>query len=370
MNAAYVDHGTDPFHVLGNCIPFTPGMTVADMVEAAEANYGVHKGRAWCQVSDTDDERNAGLLAAMQQICKLEISDDVLEGIVQEFSIPKLIEAPNTNMLYRDSDTTVVSPNSVSDGYGVIDLTYMGEILQQFVDEGLAKPEACFVLTDHEGRASKEILVARLTDDASIPGDKSEVVNFLLMYNPQGHGSIKMVLLRYRLWCLNMLPGAIGHADISMPHRRNVQDRFSVAMGKFEAIIGELEAHNILLGVLNETDCDIHKTVAVLLGIDGKDEEDITTQKKTKRDTIVDHCDQHSIGTFGKTLGDVYQGWTHYMTHSEVGRGGKQWSTRFASILDGQRGRECKRAFRKLLTLAGIVDPHAYVTAYRANKGQ
>lgn len=324
-----------PFSSLKNAVTNPDGdKSVADMIEEAEAGYNVHKGEVFVKVGENDD------------------------------GTPKLVSAPNTAMLYRDSDDVVVSPNSVTlSQYGVLDMNYMGEIMQHFVDEGWVTPESCFLLEDSYGRPSREFLVGRITDPKllEVPGDKSPYIRHLILGNPQGHGSIFLQGLAYRFFCTNQLRGA--GSILCMPHKKNVADRFSDANRRFFEVRAEMIAHNAFMGILNETPFDVAKATDAVLKIrPGADlEKDISGQKRNQRERIIANAHNTRIGCYGRTLGDVYQGLTHETTHHDGGKGSKTPEKRFLSVTEGTKGKLETAGLNTLLGLAGIDNPKTWV---------
>ena len=317
--AAFVD--APAWHRKGEVILWTPDLTVPELIVAAVGpDYGISKRPLF-----------------------YEHGGEMRQSI-------------NLFGLFREPDGLQVSPVSVTEQYQPVEFHALGKILQQFVEAGKAIPDAAFLLEDKFGRPSREVVTARLIDDNgddldAVPGDTSQTHTYMVLYNPHAGGRVKFKLIRFRVVCHNTLTaGMTGGADIGVTHSGDVEFKIDDAVKRFMLFREQVSEINAKLAKLATVSFPVDKAVDAVLGI--ADIRDASTQLRNKRDRLIDASDNRKIGTFGKTLFDVYNAVTFDTTHFDGGKGGKNAMSRLTSQMFSQRGKVEEKTLEVLLDLA------------------
>jgi hypothetical protein len=259
----------------------------------------------------------------------------------------KPVEVPNQFHLRRSDDRRIVSPSTVTKKYEVRIPRHLAEVLDPIVQNGLGIYDAAFTL--YEGQS--EVVTVRLCDIKAKPGnDASDWLYYLIAQNYHGTGKARFKLAGSRVVCHNSVTRAFsGGADLAMAHSKSIVQKFADAPKVWAEAANAVKAHCEKLAKLDKV-ANVPETIDELLAID----DDATTQQKNRRDRIVAAACMPTMGTYGKTLYDVFNAVTYDITHNAGGKSGKTAGGRMESILDGTRGDFEETMTSKLFALAGV----------------
>jgi hypothetical protein len=258
-----------------------------------------------------------------------------------------VVNVPNQFHLVRSDDQRVVSPSTVTKKYETRIPRDLATVLDPIVQNGLGIYDAAFTL--YEGQS--EVVTVRLCDIKAKPGnDASDWLYYLIAQNYHGTGKARFKLAGSRVVCHNSVTRAFsGGADLAMVHSKSIIQKFADAPKVWAEAAAAVAKHCDRLSQLDKV-VNVPETIDELLAID----DEATTQQKNRRDRIVAAACMPAMGTYGKTLYDIFNAVTYDITHNAGGKAGQTAGGRMESILDGTRGDFEETMTGKLFALAGV----------------
>ncbi len=243
--------------------------------------------------------------------------------------------------LRRSSDRKIVSKSTVGKVYRPFQPSQMIEVLQPYIDEGFATPDAAFSLYD----GSMDVVTLRL--DFSFEDPSSEWLSYLTIKNTHGGGALAGVVSTVRAVCANTVTASFCKgSDFSIRHSAAIQSNYDNAITQMESLKEYLRVVGEKVGALSIMPVDVESTVEGILGID---------EKSSKRQRIqaaeIVYNSRYSPGVKGDTALDVLNGFTYYTTHDKGGKGGKNYQDRLESLMGGSRKKMQEKALSSLLEL-------------------
>lgn len=273
-------------------------------------------------------------------------------------------DVPGQCFLVRDVDQTVVSPKTVTTSCGIVTPTDLGESVRGLVDEGWLMPSD-FMLQKREGIVGQtEILAFRVHDDFRPEiGDEKDWGWYLILKNPHGRGVVQGQIAALRPSCTNQIAGILRAWDWKVSHRIPKGDEDKTkrlvisAVEAWDDLKRRLAAMARNLGLLMDVPMSRDAALSAVesvLGIDpNAEEEDISGNKRNKRDAIMAEFSNPNRATFGRNAFDLYMATTAFTTHgSDVVKSAMDAPTRATSILSGGLGSLEANMAEHLLALA------------------
>jgi hypothetical protein len=257
----------------------------------------------------------------------------------------------NQHIIRRDSDGAVVSPMTVSDGYGEIAPSDMLGDLDPFVSEKWATPDSAFRI--RQGVVDcVECITLRLAIEATSPlqtetGDVYK--GYLVARNYHGRGAASATLFLEREINGSLYTALAEVSGFKIVHRGQVRDKYSLAMKRWGDLRGLINAMAAKLRGMVDVPMNLSEAeifVDELLKI--KADEKPSTQKRNLRAAILDAFCMPRFGTFGKSAADMYHGVVWIGSHYTAESSKLSNEDIMESLLEGTRGEREQRAMTML----------------------
>jgi hypothetical protein len=257
----------------------------------------------------------------------------------------------NQHVIRRSSDGAVVSPMTVSDGYGEIAPMDMLDDLDPFVSEKWATPDSAFTIRQGVVECV-ECITLRLAIDACDPL-KTETgdiyTGYLVARNYHGRGAASASLFLEREINGSLYTALSEVSGFKIVHRGLVRDKYSVSMkrwGDLRNLINMMAARLRGMGEVSMSLTEAELFVDELLKLDqGKK---ISTQSRNLRAAILDAFNMPRFGTFGKTVADMYHAVAWIGSHYTAERSKLSDQDIMESLLEGTRGDRERRSMTML----------------------
>lgn len=227
--------------------------------------------------------------------------------------VPAFREVEGQFHLVRSSDGKVVSPHTVTGQYAPISLMDVIDDLCPWVDAGWATPDG--VYDSREG--SLEILSLRLDAGEDPTGD--EFLHYAILQNAHATGgTVKGKIISWRIVCANTFAAAVSaRSDFAITHRTAngssdeqtaiMRDRAKLAIQAWQALRDHVSKLAERVNVWKGSPISLSDAGMLadrLLGIEGKKEEEISSQAQNRKDAILAGFNQPKFGTFGVNAWD------------------------------------------------------------------
>jgi len=253
----------------------------------------------------------------------------------------------NQSVIRRLSDGEVVSPMTVSDGYGEIAPIDMLEDLDPFVSEGWATPDAAFRIRQGVVECV-EAITLRLAIEATSPlqTETGDVYRgYLVARNYHGRGAASAALFLEREINGSLYTALVDVSGFKIVHRGQVRDKYSLAMkrwGDLRALINAMAAKLRSFVDVPMSFTEAEAFVDELLKI--KDGEKISTQTRNLRAALMDAFNMPRFGTFGRSTADMYHATVWIGSHYTAENSKLSNDDIMESLLEGTRGQREERA--------------------------
>lgn len=265
--------------------------------------------------------------------------------------LPGFVLVENQHVIRRSSDRAVVSPMTVSDGYGEIAPMDMLDDLDPFVLEKWATPDAAFRIRQGVVECV-ECISLRLAIEATNPlqTETGDVYRgYLIARNYHGRGAASAALFLERE-CNGSLYTALAEVSgFKIVHRGQVRDKYSLAMKRWGDLRGLINAMaSKLRGMvdvpmnLGEAEIFVDELLKIQQG------EKLSTQKRNLRAALLDSFNMPRFGTFGKSAADMYHGVVWVGSHYTAEKSKLSDEDIMESLLEGTRGQREQRAMTML----------------------
>lgn len=262
-----------------------------------------------------------------------------------------MVLVENQHVIRRMSDGAVVSPMTVSDGYGEIAPMDMLEDLDPFVAEGWATPDAAFKIRQGVVECV-EAITLRLRIDACDPlqTETGDIYRgYLVARNYQGRGAASGSLFLERQVSGTLYTALSKASSFKIVHRGQVKDKYKLAMkrwGDLRKIIDAMAAKFRSFGEvpmsLTEAEAFIDSLLKIKVG------EKVSTQKRNLKAALLDAFCMPRFGTFGKTVADMYHGVAWVGSHYTASKSKLTDDDIMESLLEGTRGNRERQAMESL----------------------
>jgi uncharacterized protein (UPF0332 family) len=266
---------------------------------------------------------------------------------VGEYTLVETVPVENQHVIRRSSDGVVVSPMTVSDGYGEIAPVDMLDDLDPFVSEKWATPDSAFTIRQGVVECV-ECITLRLAIEATSPlqtetGDVYQ--GYLVARNYHGRGAAAASLFLQREINGSLYTALAEVSGFKIVHRGQVRDKYSVAMkrwGDIRRLINSMASRLHSMGEVSMSLTEAERFVDKLLKLDqGKK---ISTQARNLRAAILDAFNMPRFGTFGKSAADMYHAVVWVGSHYTSDKSKLSDNDIVESLLEGTRGDREQRA--------------------------
>lgn len=228
--------------------------------------------------------------------------------------------------LVRSDNNAIVSPKTVTEQYAPITLGDIGAELQPWCDQGWATPDGVYggrFLPD--GGESLEVLSLRLDGGDMDNPENERLVHYLIVTNPHGQGGkAQGKIITWRIVCCNTFAAAVSASyDFAISHRCGKEADHQTIMAKrmeeavenwseARAKISELAARINVWQDTKVSQDDASDLTRTLLGIGGKDLDDLKTRTRNTYDAIMGGFANRDAGTVGQSAWDFINAVTFY----------------------------------------------------------
>lgn len=261
------------------------------------------------------------------------------------------VNVENQHVIRRSSDGEVVSPMTVSDGYGEIAPSDMLGDLDPFVSEKWATPDAAFRIRQGVVECV-ECITLRLAIEATNPlqTETGDVYRgYLVARNYHGRGAASAALFLEREVNGSLYTALSEVSGFKIVHRGQVRDKYSLAMkrwGNLRALINTMAARLRSMVDVPMTLTEAEIFVDELLKIQSGEKP--STQKRNLKAALMDAFCMPRFGTFGKSAADMYHAVAWIGSHYTAESSKLSNEDIMESLLEGTRGGREKRAIEML----------------------
>lgn len=260
-------------------------------------------------------------------------------------------QVENQHIIRRSKDGAVVSPMTVSDGYGEIAPMDMLDDLDPFVLEKWAAPDAAFTIRQGVVECV-ECITLRLAINACDPlkTETGDVyTGYLVARNYQGRGAASGSLFLERQVSGTLYTALSKASSFKIIHRGDVRDKYKLAMKRWgdlrsliDTMAAKLRGFGEVTMTLGEAEAFIDGLLKIKVG------EKVSTQKRNLKAALLDAFNMPRFGTFGRTVADMYHATAWVGSHYTAGKSKLTDDDILDSLLEGTRGGREKKAMDML----------------------